>query len=321
MRENPMPALTRAAAMTLIGGGLLSAARPATAQTSSAIVRIGAISIDAFGEAYYGTDTGIFLENGINPQVSSLSNGATIIASVLGGDLDVGMGNTVQVAAAVAHDLPLQMLAPASLYSVKDAASSLMVAKDSPFKSAKDLAGQTIAVSTLKDFSQLGAEAWLERNKVPPDSVRFVELKFGEMGAALARGTVQAAIIAEPAKSDAIRAGQIRPFGDIYLAIAPEFATIVWFATKPWIQKNPDVARKLVNGIFATARWANSHTRESGDILAKASKMDPALVAGMLRLYFATTNDKKFVTAPLDLAARYGMLARPVTVTEFLATP
>ena len=34
------------------------------------------------------------------------------------------------------------MIAPASLYSVRDAADDLMVARDAPFKTAKDLIGE-----------------------------------------------------------------------------------------------------------------------------------------------------------------------------------
>jgi len=241
------------------------------------------------------------------------------MSAVIGGDLDVGMANTVQLAGAIARGIPVQMIAPASLYSPRDASPNLMVAKDSPIKSAKDLTGSTIAVSSLGDFNQLALLAWLDTNKVPRDSVHFVEMKFGEMGAALQRGTVAAAIITEPAKSDAKAAGQIRDLADTYISVAPEFATIVWFTTKSWLQKNPDAAKKLVNGIYATAKWANTHTRESAPMLAKAAKMDPTLVAGMKRLYFATANDKKYIESPLALAARYGMLPRPVTVEEYTA--
>ena len=194
-----------------------------------------------------------------------------------------------------------------------------MIAKTSPIKTPKDLTGSTIAVSTLGDFNQLSLLKWLDTNGVPSSGVHFVELKFGEMGPALARGTVQAAIITEPAKTDAILAGQVRDFADTYIAVAPEFATIVWFTTKAWLQKNPDTAKKLVSGIYATARWANTHTRESGDILARVSKMDPTVVAGMRRLYFATTNDKKYIEDTLALGSRYGMLPRPVTFAEYSA--
>jgi NitT/TauT family transport system substrate-binding protein len=311
--------VSRSAAMTLIAGGLAGAMLPAGAQTVPTPVRMGAMAIDAFGEAYFGNDAGIFQSNGIKPEITTLGNGASIMSAVVGGDLDVGMANTVNVAGAIARGIPLLMIAPASLYSKRDSAPNLMVAKDSPIKTPKDLTGATFAISALGDFNQLALLAWLDANGVPRSNVKFVELKFGEMGAALQRGTVQAAIITEPAKTDAKNAGLVRDFADTYSSVSPEFATIVWFTTKSWLQKNPETAKKLVNGIYATAKWANGHTRESGDMLAKVAKMDPSVVAGMRRLYYATANDKKYIEGTLTLAARYGMLPRPVTVEEYTA--
>jgi NitT/TauT family transport system substrate-binding protein len=318
-RTEALGMIRRSAALMLIAGGIVTSVRPISAQTAPAAVRIGAMSIDAFGEAYFGNDTGIFVSNGITPQITTLSNGAAIMSAVIGGDLDVGMANTVNVAGAIARGIPVQMIAPASLYSKKDANPNLMIAKTSPIKSPKDLTGATIAVSALGDFNQLSLLAWLDANKVPRDGVHFIEMKFGEMGPAVARGTVQAAIITEPARADAVLAGQVRDFADTYIAVAPEFATIVWFTTKAWLQKNPDAAKKLVNGIYATAKWANAHTDLSAPMLAKAAKMDPAVVAGMRRLYFATANDPKYIEDTLALGSRYGMLPRPVTVAEYTA--
>ncbi len=315
----PSGAVTRALALAGCAAVFLTAARPAFAQTSLPVVRIGALAIDAAGEAYYGTDSGIFVSNGITPQVTTLTSGSAIVAGVLGGDLDVGFSNPLQVAAAIARGVPLQMLAPAALYSKSDAGANIFVAKDSPLKSPKDLAGATFGVGALGDFNQLSLLAWLDANGVPRDGVRFVELTFGQLGAALQRGTVQAASIPEPLKSAAVAAGQVRAFGDTYLAIQPEITPIVWFTSKSWLQKNLDTAKKLVTGIYATARWANAHVQESGEMLAKAAKMDPAVVAGMKRMYFATSNNKKYVERTLDLANRYGMVQRPVTFEEFSA--
>jgi ABC-type nitrate/sulfonate/bicarbonate transport system substrate-binding protein len=126
--------IRRSAALTIIAGGILAGVRPVIAQTAPVTVRIGAMSIDAFGEAYFGNDTGIFASNGINPQITTLSNGAAIMSAVIGGDLDVGMANTVNVAGAIARGIPVQMIAPASLYSKKDANANLMIAKASPVK-------------------------------------------------------------------------------------------------------------------------------------------------------------------------------------------
>lgn len=314
-----MPDMPRSSALTLIAGALATA-RPAAAQTAApATVRVGATAIDACGVAYYGAENGMFLNAGINVQVTTLSNGASIMAAVTSGDLDVGMTNTPQLAVAISRGIPLQMIAPASLYSKKDANPNLVVAKDSPVKSARDLADATIGVSSLGDFNQLSVLGWFDANKVPHDRVKFVELKFGEMGAALQRGTVQAAILTEPAKTDALRAGQIRDLADTYITIAPEIATIVWFSTKPWLQKNPDLARKLVAEIYTIAKWANANPGATGPILAKVAKMDPAVVATMLRRIYATTNDRHYVEAILTLAGHYGMLAHPVTFEEYSA--
>jgi len=309
--------MPRSAAIPLIAGGILAAARPAAAQTGLPTVRIGSLAIDASGEAYYGTESGIFLDNGINTQVTTLPNGLSIIQAVLAGDLDVGQANPLPIAAAIARGIPLQMIAPAALYSKRDANAPLVVAKESPIKSPKDLVGATLGVASLGDFNQLSVLAWLESNGIPRESVHFLELPFSEIGAALQRGTVQAGFITEPVKSNAMRAGQIRDFADTYLAIGPEIAVVVWFTTKSWLQKNPGTAKKLIKGIYATARWANTHTQQSGEILAKAAKMDPTVVAGMRRIYFATSNDKKYVEGMLSFATRYGMLQHPVTVQEY----
>jgi len=311
--------MRRSAALALVAGGAFAAAQPVCAQSGLPTARIGALAIDAAGQAYYGTDTGIFAANGVNPQVTTLLAGSAIVAAVLGGDLDVGVSNPLQIAAAIARDIPLQMIAPGALYSKRDASANIFVAKTSPFTSPKDLVGATFGVGALGDFNQLSLLAWLDSNGVPLASVHFVELKFGELGAALQRGTVQAASIPEPAKTDAIRAGQVRPFGDTYLAIQPELTPIVWFAAKGWLQKNPETAKSFVNGLYATAKWANTHTQQSAEILAKYAKMDPAIIAATKRLYFATSNEKRYVARTLELAARYHMVGRPVTFEEFSA--
>ncbi len=314
-----MSTMLRSTALALLGGAMIAAARPTGAQTAPATVRIGTMSIDPFGETFFGVDQGIYRNNGIDAKLSTLPNGSTIVQSVLGGDLDVGLANIVTVAAAVAKGIPLQMIAPAALYSAKHSYSRLCVAKNSPFKTAKDLDGATIAVSSLNDFNQLGVTAWLEHNGVAPSKVHFVELKFPEMGAALQRGTVAAATIAEPALSSAIHAGEARAFADVYEVIAPEFANIVWFTSKGWLQKNPAAAKRLIDSIYATARWSNDHQAQSAEILAKASKMDLSVVSTMTRAYFATSSNPKYVQAPLDFAARYGLISRPVTTAEFIA--
>jgi NitT/TauT family transport system substrate-binding protein len=310
--------LRRVTALSLLAGGVVAATQPVLAQ-GLPTVRIGTLAIDAGGQAFYGADTGIFTTSGINADVVLFSGGVAIVEALLSGDLEVGASNPLQVATAIARGIRIQMIAPGCLYSKRDASANLFVAKASRIAKPADLIGATFGVGALGDFNQLSLLAWLDKNNVPRDGVKFVELKFSELGLALERGTVQAAIIAEPAKTEALRAGLVREFGDTYLSIEPEVCPLVWVATKDWLQRNPATAKNLVKGLYATANWANVNTRQSGEILAKYSKVDPAVIAMTKRLYFASANDRKYIEPILDLAARYHMIPRPVTFEEFCA--
>jgi NitT/TauT family transport system substrate-binding protein len=309
--------ISRPAVMSFMAGGLAAFALPAAAQTGGVPVRMGSMAIDAAAQPNFGADAGIWAQNGILAQITVAQTGNTIMQAVMAGDLDVGVSNPLGLAVAVARNLPIAMIAPACLYSLRDGNPNLAVAKDGPIKAPRDLIGATFGVGALGDFSQLTLLAWLDKNNIPRDGVKFVELKRGEFGTALEKNLIQAALLTEPFKTDAMRAGQIRVIGDTELAVASETAPIVWFASKPWLQKNPDVARRLVKGIYATAQFANTHQAETAETLARITKLDPSVVANMKRLLCATSNERRYVEPTLLLGWKYGMLARPVTFDEF----
>ena len=109
--------MKRSGMLTLVAGAC-AAGVPARAQTAAATVRVGTMSIDPFGEAYYGVDRGFFHDAGIDAQLSTLTNSSTIVQSVLSGDLDTGMANTVQLAVAIARGYTINVDNPEELERV-----------------------------------------------------------------------------------------------------------------------------------------------------------------------------------------------------------
>jgi ABC-type nitrate/sulfonate/bicarbonate transport system substrate-binding protein len=69
------------------------------------------------------------------------------------------------------------------------------------------------------------------------------------------------------------------------------------------------------------SEWANQHPVESGDILIKYSKMDPALMHSMARSVNATTLDAALVQPELDVAAKYGAIEHSFPASEILWSP
>ena len=190
--------INRSAAMSFMAGGFAALALPAAAQTTGSPVRMGSMTIDAAALPLYGADAGIWAQNGILAQITVAQTGNTIMQGVMAGELDAGLSNPLGLAVAVARNIPIAMIAPACLYSLRDGNPNLVVAKDGPIKTPRDLIGATFGVGALGDFSQLTLLAWLDKNNIPRDGVKFLELKLSETGAALAKNLVQAASLTEP---------------------------------------------------------------------------------------------------------------------------
>ena len=313
-----MRSISRFAAISTAAAGLLLTSRPAFAQSALATVRMGTMQNDIAGEPFYGADAGTWQANGINPDITYFASGANIVTALLAGNIDVGIANPLSIAVAIARDIPLQALAPGNLITKRTLYPNLVIAKDSPIKTAKDLAGATIGVSEIGSLNYYSVLAWLGGYGVAPKSVKFVELTFTEVGIGLQRGRIRAAFMQEPFTSRFLAAGQIRLLASTYLAIAPELSVAIWCATKAWVKNNPDTVKKYLNGLYATAKYCNAHHAETGATLVRVAKLDPTILGSVRRADFATQPDKKYVDPILQLASKYGALPRPVSYEEFM---
>jgi NitT/TauT family transport system substrate-binding protein len=310
--------ISRLAAISAAGAGLLLGSRPLFAQSALPTVRMGTMANDVEGEPFYGADAGTWQANGINPDITYFASGANIITALLAGNIDVGIANPLSIAVAIARDIPLQGLAPGVLISKAHTYPNVVVAKDSPLKTPKDLAGATIGVSEIGSFNYYSILAWLDGYGVSPKSVKFVELPFTEVGVALQRGRIQASFLPEPFTSRFLADGLIRLFADTYIAVAPELSVAIWSTTRAWVKNNPDTAKKLLTGLYATAKYCNTHQAETGATLVRIAKLDPATLGSVRRSYFATQPDKKYLDPILQVANKYGALQRPVSYEEFM---
>ena len=248
----------------------------------------------------------------------TLSNAGHVAPAVLGGSIDIGVGDPVQVATAFTKGIPLSIVAGAGMYSSDVATTALCVAKDSPLRTVKDLADKTIAVPTLGDTAQAGVEAWLQQNGVSPSSVHFVEIANPVMGAALAAGRIDAAMIPEPFRTIA-QESDARLFAKPFDAIGHQFMIGVWYGKKDWVAQHADMAKRFARAIYEAARWANAHHAQSAAILAQHSKASLATLLKITRAPYAEKLSAEWIQLPLDAAYRYHLLSEPVQASQILA--
>jgi NitT/TauT family transport system substrate-binding protein len=298
---------------------LALSARAASAQSPAPTLRIGATANDTYAEAYYARDMGFFAKAGLPVELTTFPNGAAISAGVVSGALDIGVSNPVQLANAIVHGVPFVYVAGGALNSTAAPTALLCVAANATIKDAHDLVGKTIAISALKDSTYLAATLYLAKNGIDPASVHLIELPFAEMGPALERGTVQAAVISEPSETRAVIAGETRVFAKIFDSIASSFLISGWFTTSDWYKKNVPLAKRFAGVIYDTARWANAHHDQSGAILAKYALLDAETTRRMPRCTYATSLDPMQIDPLLALSAQAKMTDRVVTASELIA--
>jgi NitT/TauT family transport system substrate-binding protein len=310
--------LNRRNALAGLGAGLAAAAAPRIASANDPL-HIASIPLDAGAEAYYAYDMGYFRDAGIDATVDSIPSGAAILAAVAGGAVDVGFANLISIAVAYKHNVPVTLLAPGSLYTASIPTSVLMVPKDSPAKTGRDLNGKTLAVNGLKTITQYAPELWIDKNGGDSTTVKFVEMTFPQIVEALGSNRVDAAIVADPFIAQAKPAARI--LADAYDAIGSRYIIGCWFSTTQWAAAHPALAGRFAQAIARTAQWANTHKPQSGVILAKYSKMDPAVAATMLRVDYAPRFVKSDMQPVIDLVARYGGLPASFPADELIYKP
>jgi NitT/TauT family transport system substrate-binding protein len=196
-------------------------------------------------------------------------SGALIAAAVVGGAVDIGKGNVVPIITAHAHNVPLVIVSPAAVYDPKTPDAALLVAANSPIHSAADLEGKTVASPSLNDLSTMATQAWIEANKADWHAVRFVEIPFPAMDAALEEGRVQAIVQVKPFITDAESSGKARILGLAYSAVGTDFLESAWFSSRAFVSAHRDAVAKFQRVVADAPGDTNAHQSETIDLLAK----------------------------------------------------
>jgi NitT/TauT family transport system substrate-binding protein len=282
----------------------LVAAAPVAAD-GAITLRIATNPIDSGAEVFYADDLGFFAKAGLSVQIQPGSNGAAIAAAVAADAIDIGYADIGALAKAHTRGIDFSIIAPAALWDASTPVNALMVAKTSPIRTAKDLDGKTVAVPGLGTSAAFAVNAWLDANGADVSTVKFIELPYGAMPAALEAGRVDAAHIAEPFISVAREHARVLASADD--ALGKFYLRTVWFARTSWANEHPDAVARFAAVIRQTALWANDKRNhaKSAAILVAHTKIDPSVVAAMARVHYGDSLDASLLQPELDANAKY----------------
>ena len=149
-------------------------------------VKVGIIPILDVAPIYLGKQKGFFTSRNIELTLESGRGGAAIVPGVVSGQFQFGFSNVTSLLIAQSRGLPRKVVSNGVASTGKDKADfGGVVTRDASIKTAADLAGKQVAVNTLKNIGDTTIRASVRKAGGDPSSLRFVELAFPDMPAAL----------------------------------------------------------------------------------------------------------------------------------------
>jgi NitT/TauT family transport system substrate-binding protein len=192
-------------------------AEEAPAETSElpdlGTIQVGYLPILGFAHFMVADGMGYFADQGLDVELRSFRSGVDMIAPLSTGDLDVGGGSAgPSLYNAVDQDLDIKIVGPGSSQPEGYGAVPLIVRTEllesDEVSEVADLEGRPVAINAPRGVAEYLLAQALEEVGMTVDDVELVVLPFPEMPAALDNAAVDAATLAEPLASAAMRPGE-----------------------------------------------------------------------------------------------------------------
>jgi NitT/TauT family transport system substrate-binding protein len=219
-------------------------------------VKVAYVPIMKFATMYVAAGRGIFKKYGLDVDMEKVKSGTEAIAFLTQGSVDVGgIAIVTSLWNSWNRGLDIRVIAPGGLEPMKGSPTALLVSKKAAGAGVKDVAdlkGKKLAVAggPGSGGEYLAAKA-LERAKLTIRDVDLVNIGNPDIPAALAAGSVDAAIAGPPYSSQAIDAGSATVLAT---DLTPGLMTVAFVGSGKFIKDRPEVAERFVLALTEAAR-------------------------------------------------------------------
>jgi len=290
------------------------------AQTTPVVptVRVATQAFDDMTAMLYAQRMGWFRRAGLDVQVErQTTSGAAIGAAILGGTFDIGKMGLSDVIEAHEKGIPFVVVAPAGIYNSALPTTGLLVLKDGPIFTGKDLNGKIVAQTSLGDIGSVTLDSWMDQNGGDRRSIHYVEMPMSAIPAAIEAGRVDAGGSLEPVLAQALASGKFRLI-PTYSSVAPTFAYAVWVTTRDWADKHRAVVKALATVLAQSAAYTNAHHAETAAMMSDFSGIPLERIESMPRIEIGTTLRASQIQPVIEAAVRDHTITHAFPAEEIL---
>ncbi|WP_300009231.1 ABC transporter substrate-binding protein [Pseudonocardia sp.] len=236
------------------------------------------LAASTLAPVYAGVENGFFSEAGIDLALTQAAPSA-VVPAVVSGSTTFGYLAIPSILLAASKDLPIKIVANAGA----SPDSPVVVPNASAVQTYADLAGKRIAVPNLGGLGQFAVVGALLNNGVDPAGVQLLEVPFGDMEAALDRGTVDAAWLIQPFAALAEQHGKTRSLGSsVEAADMAAMGSAYFFTLDETVTKNPDMVGRFVDAVKRSNAYGLENVDEMVDIVPSFAQIPPEVLGPKL---------------------------------------
>ena len=289
-------------------------------QAETTKLTVGVIPIADVAPLYLGIKQGFFEDQNLEIEPQLAEGGAAITPAVLNGDFQIGFSNTVSLLIAASKELPVTIISQGVLggKTEEEAWADLLVLKDGPIKEPKDLEGKTIAVNTLSNICEVTIRKSLSDMGVDDSTLKWAEVPFPDMNAALDAKRVDGACVVEPFVSQG-KAGKAVGIDPFYVNTAPDLTVATYFTSKQYAAENPEVVEAFVTAMEQSLDYAQQNPDAVRQILLEYTQIPPEAVENIKLPQWRQDITTDTVELLSQLSLEYGLIESEPDLGELIA--
>lgn len=280
-------------------------------------VKIGVVPAATFAPVFVGVEQGFFRRHGIDLQLDVGGLAPTVFPRILKGELQLGANTWGTLVTSKAQNLPLTGIAPVDSggTTAEDDYQGIVSGPDG-VRDLRELEGKTVAVPTLKSFTDSQVKSVLREAGVDVDSVRFIALPFPDMPAALAAGRVDAAGVVEPFFGGILAEG-----GNLLAPLSRGQLMGAIVASERWVEENRETVSKFDAAWQETLAFSDRNPDAVRRALVTGLRLPEAVASRITLPIWVDSIDEARVQEISDMMLETGAIEEPVEagsiITEF----
>jgi NitT/TauT family transport system substrate-binding protein len=262
---------------------------------------------------YVGLEKGFFEREGLKVEGQKATGGAVIQTLVESGSVDLGWTAVTPFSQAYVKGFDFIFIAPGAFVDPTNRRfCSVVVKKDSPYKSIKDLAGKKIAVNGIHSINHLSILTIANFYGVDTKGLKFLEVPFPNQPVALKEGAVDAASMLEPFITISEGEGVTREIFNGFFPpeVIERYMVAGWFAKRSYVDKEKDKVGRFLRAINKATDFINKNPAQLPDIIAKNTRISAGLAKQVTLPKFFTKLYKKDIQSQIDLCVKYGFIEK-----------